>query len=405
MNKILYVLMIATLSACTPGQKEDQANNPLQPSQVIPQAANGYGAGNSQLAQPDDVELLSDARVIITDVDNHRIQVFSSAGELERSITSSDLGLDVKEIIPTGLATDAVGNLFVTLEGVGTVAKFTPELQFHSFIGYQGAVSAEDYYLSENNGLLMKPQGLIVNARGDVYVIDMAKDVFKADGVRNFGFRKFRWDATEDGGEYHYDSDFANTQEITTIMRKSEGMAISESRNLLFVAEEKPAKNQFGNTEKYRYIAAFDLSTGKFMNRLYGVEMRGDSIVSGYCAESIEGLSVHGDYLYSVAEKDGRVDVFHIDSGERVAHLGVPAPFYCDDESDCVIDGVNYNEQNIMAGVAQVHLLNDWRKSELASPDGICVKTMGDGSARLAVVDQWNSRVLLYNLKDVLGSD
>jgi hypothetical protein len=377
----------------------------LTPVTIYPNPQNGYGKGDDQLAQPDDVEILADGRIVASDVDNHRIQIFTPDGRLERSITSRDMGLDLVEIIPTGLAMDAANNLYATLEGAGRIAKFNADLAFDKFIGIPGEVTSGDYYKPENNGLLMNPQGLIVNAWGDVFVVDMAQDVFKQDGVRNFGFRKFKRIVTADGETYIYDEDFARTQEITTVMRKSEGMAISEERNILFIAEEKPAKNQFGNSKKFRYIAAFELSSGKFLNRLYGVVFENDAIISGYCDDSIEGLSVHGDYLYAVVEKEGRVDAYHIDTGERSAHFGIAAPFYCDDESDCVIDGVNYNEQNIMAGVARVHTLNDWRKNELASPDGICVKTLADGSERLAVVDQWNSRILLYHLEDVLGQE
>jgi len=82
--------------------------------------------------------------------------------------------------------------------------------------------------------------------------------------------------------------------------------------------------------------------------------------------------------------------------------IGRLAYYYCNKESDCVIDGVNYNEQNIIAGRAMPHLKNDWRKNEMASPDGISAITLDDGSQILAVVDQWNSRILLYDLSKIL---
>ena len=55
-----------------------------------------------------------------------------------------------------------------------------------------------------------------------------------------------------------------------------------------------------------------------------------------------------------------------------------------------------------MAGRAIPHLKNDWQKNEMASPDGISTITLEGGSMQLAVVDQWNSRVLLYDLSEIL---
>jgi len=393
---IAIVIVVANNSA----QYSDPKTGPLT---YLPNPQDGYGSGPNQLAQPDDVEILQDGSLVVTDVDNNRIQLFSEDGKLMKSITAKSLDLEDTEILPTGISSDGDGYVYVSLEGAGRVARFTPAMELDQFIGYSGKATPENYYLPENDGLLMKPQGLIVSARGDVYVVDMAKDVFDTEEKRNFGFRKFKKVESDAGTEFVYDTEFTATQEITTIMRKSEGLAISESRGLLFVAEEKPITAQFGNSSKYRYVGVFTLETGAFTGRLLTVTMENDLIVDGYCDESIEGLSVIDNLLFTVAEKAGRVDCFDIDTGDRIAFFGVRAPFYCDDESDCIIDGVNYNEQSIMAGTAQVHLLNDWEKNELASPDGISVRELKNGNQRLAVVDQWNSRILLYDLKNVLG--
>lgn len=375
----------------------------LEPMRMYPYPQNGYGAGLDQLAQPDDVEIQGNGNIIITDVDNNRIQYFREDGMLLKSITAETLNLSNTNMIPTGVSIDGQGFVYISLEGAGRIARFTSDMHLDQLIGYPGQVSAEDYYLPQNDGLLMKPQGVIVSGAGNVYVIDMAKDVFQKGEIRNFGFRKFKKVLTGEDVTYEYDKEFAATQEITTIMRKSEGMAISEEKGLLFVAEEKPSIDQFGNTSKFRYIAVFDLQTGKFKDRLIGVTMENGAIIDGTTDESIEGLSVLGEHLYAVAEKAGRVDCYDIDSGKRVLNFGTRAPFYCDDESDCFIEGVNYNEQSIIAGTAQVHLLNDWKQNELASPDGVSTVELNNGETRLAVVDQWNSRVLLYDLEQIVS--
>ncbi|MBC8192909.1 MAG: hypothetical protein ISR87_14990 [Candidatus Marinimicrobia bacterium] len=400
----IFVLSFVIFVACAFRSEESVPEiATISPLQIYPNPQNGYGSAADQLAQPDDVEILDNGDLIVTDVDNDRIQVFSRNGTLQKTINAETLEMGNPDIVPTGISSDKAGYIYITLEGVGSVARFNPDMTLDQLIGYQGVVSADEYYLDQNDGLLIKPQGIIVSQGGDIFVADMDKTIFRIDGVYNFGFRKFKQVLTDEVTRYVYDKEFAATQEVTKIMRKSEGMAISEEKRLLFVAEEKPEKSQFGNAEKYRYIGVFDLETGTFKDRLIGVEMMDGKIISGYSKDSIEGLSVFGDYLFAVDEKAGRVDCYNIESGKRVAHFGIPAPYYCDDESDCVIEGVNYNEQNIMAGGAQVHLLNDWHKNELASPDGVSTRTLLTGEKILAVVDQWNSRILVYDLNDILG--
>jgi len=376
--------------------------NKIQPLGIIPNLQNGYGNDSDQLAQPDDVEILSDGSIVITDVDNNRIQYFSSEGILLKSITAKDMGLSEKEIIPTGVAKDGAGFFYISLEGVGYIARFTPNLIFNQFIGHPCIVSAEDYYNTEHDGCLIKPQGLIVAENGDIYVIDMAKKVFKKNGKRNYGFRKFKKINNGKNVSYQYDRDFARTQEITTIMRKSEGMAISPDQKILYIAEEKPHKSKFGNKNKYRYVAAFDIRTGKFLKKLFGVTIENDSIVNGVFNNSVEGVCVFDDFLFAVDEKGGKIAIFDIFSGDLLGTLGKTAFYYCDDHSDCVIDEINYNEQSIIAGIAKPHLKNDWRKNALASPDGISAVRLENGSTRLAVVDQWNSRIVVYDLESIL---
>jgi sugar lactone lactonase YvrE len=88
----------------------------VEPLGIVPYPQDGYGRGTDQLAQPDDVELLSDGTMIVTDVDNNRIQYFSQAGELIRSITADDLGLEESEIIPTGVTKDSEGMYMLPLK-------------------------------------------------------------------------------------------------------------------------------------------------------------------------------------------------------------------------------------------------------------------------------------------------
>tara|TARA_B100001750_G_scaffold202466_1_gene177758 strand:+ start:332 stop:1534 length:1203 start_codon:yes stop_codon:yes gene_type:complete len=374
----------------------------ITPLSIAPSVQNGYGSGMNQLAQPDDVEFLSDGSMIVSDVNNNRIQHFSSDGLILNSISAQDLGLGNSEISPTGISKDAGGFIYITLEYAGMVARFNPDLTLDQFIGKKCDITVDNYYKPGNDSCLFAPQGLIVGKNGDIYVIDMSQKVFTKNEVRNFGFRKFKQVKNDDAISYIYDSEFADTQEITKVMRKSEGMAISSDQNTLFIAEEKPQKTQFGNISKKRYIAAFDLKSGRFLNRLIGVTMENNSIVDGYFNDSVEGICVVGDNIFAVDEKAGRFYIFDIQSGQCKGFLGKQASYYCDDNSDCVIDGINYNEQTIMTGNAKPHLKNTWQENEFASPDGISAIVLPDGSGRIAVVDQWNSRVLVYDLDKIL---
>lgn len=397
---LLSFLLLAI--SCSGVQTPIELTDKVQPEGIIPNPQNGYGHAPDQLAQPDDVEFLSDGSMVITDVDNNRIQYFSTDGTFIKSITADDLGLENTEIIPTGVAKDGQGFIYISLEGVGHIARLTPDLKFDQFIGHPCNVSAEDYYSEENDGCLIKPQGLTVSENGDIYIIDMAKKIFKKNGKRNFGFRKFKKIFEGEDVTYKYDQLFAQTQEITKVMRKSEGMAISTDQSTLFIAEEKPHKSQFGNVNKYRYIAAFDLKTGKFLNKLFGVTIENNSIVDGVFNNSVEGVCVYEDMLFAVDEKGGKIVIFDIPSGMYLSSLGKRAYYYCDDHSDCIIDGINYNEQSIIAGTAFPHLKNDWQKNELASPDGISAITLPNGNKKLAIVDQWNSRIVVYDLNDII---
>ena len=164
----------------------------ITPLSIAPSVQNGYGSGMNQLAQPDDVEFLSDGSMIVSDVNNNRIQHFSSDGLILNSISAQDIGLGNSEISPTGISKDAGGFIYITLEYAGMVARFNPDLEFDQFIGKKCDIAANSYYKPENDSCLIFPQGVVVAENGDIYVIDMAKKVFENNKVRNFGFRKFK---------------------------------------------------------------------------------------------------------------------------------------------------------------------------------------------------------------------
>ncbi len=407
MKKLIFYLIVSLFyfNGTTFSQTNDELDHTtkISPLFIAPANQNGYGDKSNQLAQPDDVEFLADGSLLVSDVNNNRLQHFSSSGEFLKSISAEDLHLK-GEIFPTGIGQDKEGYIYVSLEAAGTIVRLNPDLTFDQFIGKSCDIVDNSYHCPGNEECLLTPQGLVVSAKGDVFIIDM--DVSFRQGangnIRNFAIKKFK--KIDDNGttKFVFDTNFATTQEITKVMRKSEGMAIDESRNIIFVAEEKPIIVQFTNKNKNRFIAAFDLDTGMFLEKLYGVTLKEKKILNGVFNESIEGVAVYKNYLFGVDEKNGCVRAFNIETGKYLGFWGHRAPFYCDDNSDCELEGTNYNEQTIIAGKAQPHLKNSWEKNELASPDGIAVFINSSGDHKLAVVDQWNSRVVIYNLNQIV---
>ncbi|OQX95459.1 hypothetical protein B6I21_05315 [candidate division KSB1 bacterium 4572_119] len=391
------------MSVFSQASSQSDFSDKISPIGIAPNPQEGYGSNSNQLAQPDDIEFINNGSLLVSDVNNNRLQLFSIDGKLLKSINATDLHLK-GDITPTGIGQDKDGYIYVSLEAAGVIVRLNPDLTFDQFIGEHCDIKDTEYYCSANDNCLMAPQGLIASPDGDVFIIDM-DDSFRrgaAGKIRNFGFRKFKKIVVDGKSSFQYDKNFAATQEITKVMRKSEGMAIDLLRGILFVAEEKPLMDQFKNLNKKRYVAAFDLKTGRFLNKLYGVTLKKEKIVDGVFDDSIEGLCVFGDYLFAVDEKKGCIRVFDIDTGDYLGFWGHPAYYYCDDHSNCEIEGVNYNEQSIIAGKAMPYLKNNWTKNELASPDGISVVEQKDGSKRLAVVDQWNSRIVIYDLDQIL---
>jgi len=399
--KAIFIITMFSISVLSSFAQINDFNEQLQPEIMVPANQNGYGDGPRQLAQPDDIEFLRDGTLLVSDCFNNRLQHYDSNGELIKSISASDLGLE-GIATPTGISQDDEGYIYVSMEDAGTVVRLNSDLTINQRIGSPSEISADDYYKDGNEFNFIKPQGLISTSNGDIIAVDMDKKKFRKNGVRRFGLRKFNKIENNGVVTYEYDKAFAESQQITTVMHKSEGMAICEERNIIFFAEEKPVADEHGNSEKYRFVAGFDLTTGKYLDRLYGVKMENGLITKGYIADSIEGIAVYKNWLFMVDEKGGQVWVFDIETGDLAGRWGKPAHYYCDDESNKVINGIDYNEQTIMTGGAMPHLLNSWQNNELASPDGINISTYSEGAKKLGVVDQWNSRILIYDLEKVL---
>ena len=162
------------------------------------------GSGQGQLSYPRGVVVDSKNRVIVSDRENHRVQVFSQDSDC-RLLTIDGTGSGGNFFkSPWGLALDPQGNIHVAASGSNTIKVFTPE---GSYVRSYGdvkkplgvAVDEEGYsFVSENDGgcfsifdpkgqkihkvgNLTKPRGVALDLqRGSLYVAnDGTRSVLK----------------------------------------------------------------------------------------------------------------------------------------------------------------------------------------------------------------------------------
>ncbi|MCP5150622.1 MAG: carboxypeptidase regulatory-like domain-containing protein [Chromatiales bacterium] len=138
----------------------DNANHRVQAftrSGGFVRAWGGLGSGPGQFSLPRAVAVGPDGRVYVADQGNDRVQIFTDEGVYLSEIAGGALDA------PSGLAFDAVGNLFVSLP-------FAP-----GFLVYDAAGTQIASYLGDNGigpGDLQRPTNLAVAGDGRVVMLD-----------------------------------------------------------------------------------------------------------------------------------------------------------------------------------------------------------------------------------------
>jgi DNA-binding beta-propeller fold protein YncE len=123
-----------------------------------------YGSGDGQFNYPTGVATDAAGNVYVTDSNNHRVQKFTGAGTYLTQWGSFGNG-DAQFIGPSGVATDAAGNVYVVDQNNHRVQKFTSTGVYLTQWGSFG---------SGGNGRFYYPQGVATDAAGNVYVTDQA---------------------------------------------------------------------------------------------------------------------------------------------------------------------------------------------------------------------------------------
>ncbi len=145
------------------------------------------GSGNGDFSHPQGIAVTSVGNVYVADSGNRRVQEFGSKGEFVRAFNGEGSG-EGKFYSVAGVAVDGEGHVWAVgswnkgVEYIPSVVEFSAEGAFIKRFGAEGT----------ENGKFKYPQGIAVDAKGDVWVADTGNgrvQEFKASGefVRAFG--------------------------------------------------------------------------------------------------------------------------------------------------------------------------------------------------------------------------
>ncbi len=134
------------------------------------------GPGDTVAPRPIGIAVLQSGGLAVSDADNHRVLFLDASGNVVRAVgTGARAGGTDGFNVPSALATDSSGNVYVVDTLNGRVVKLSP----------QGDYLAEFGELGDTAGALARPKGVAVDGAGRVFVSDglrAAIEVFGADG-------------------------------------------------------------------------------------------------------------------------------------------------------------------------------------------------------------------------------
>lgn len=130
----------------------------------------GPGRANGQFRNPRGIAVDRDGNVFVADTGNERVQKFDDKGNFvskwgHHAVGNSLTGYDNGGFfMPSSIATDAAGNVYVADESLATIQKF--DNSGHFILKWGGPRAGR------GNGQFVTPDGLAVDAANDVYVVD-----------------------------------------------------------------------------------------------------------------------------------------------------------------------------------------------------------------------------------------
>jgi len=129
--------------------------------------------GDPEKIAPISVAVRGD-ELFVADAMNDRIEVWTKAGQLKRTISSKGTG-PAQLMHPSGIAFGAEGHLFVVDQEMGTVKEFDAEGRFVKAIGSPG----------DRPGFFARPKGIAIDPQNLIYVADNQWDkiqIFSPEG-------------------------------------------------------------------------------------------------------------------------------------------------------------------------------------------------------------------------------
>jgi sugar lactone lactonase YvrE len=173
----------------------DTANNTIRkitPNGVVstlagtagrPGKADGIGS-QARFRNPWDVAVDSSGNVIVADMSNNTIRkitpdgaVTTFAGQAEMAGSADGFATNARFNDPFAVAVDSTGNIFVSDSGNNIIRKITPQGVVTTLAGLAGHAGNIDGHVEIAR--FWNPQGLAVDAAGNVYVADTGNNAVR----------------------------------------------------------------------------------------------------------------------------------------------------------------------------------------------------------------------------------
>jgi len=247
---------------------------------VQPYARIGTGnAGNgiNDISTPDGVIFDARGSLLLTDADNHRMQVWDVRGDAPKRLGQfGDAHVFVGQIVDVAI-NPKDGKLIVSDEDSHLSYSFLPPKADEDPAAYK--LETPDMFKTET---VKKVGGVTFDSKGRLYTVDAHQNLVR------------RYDET---GKPDPTFKFAELGG-TAYLNGCEGIAVDEKRGLLYVSSEFTSA-----------IQVFDLETGAPKNHAIGRKTDaahpGQPTGQSVFASSIEGLWILDDYLLASDEADG----------------------------------------------------------------------------------------------------
>lgn len=161
-------------------------------------SGDGGPAVNAQLNSPQGVAVDSAGNVYIADSQNNRVRLVSAAGAISTFAGNGAIGspgfwgdsgpaTDANLHLPTGVAVDSSGNVYIAAAGDNTIRRVTTDgiINIFAGVGFPGFLGDT---LQANVALLHSPQDVAIGPSGAIYIADTGNAVIRkvtTDGLIN----------------------------------------------------------------------------------------------------------------------------------------------------------------------------------------------------------------------------